>query len=185
MIKPSLPQDRAALIDKDFRVTLPYRRWMNDLTRLALELQAAGAGTGTTTDPLAFTITGSGWISVTGSIESGNFNVTQRTGLTTADLAEGSRYYANHTAGEFDFTTDANYTLTTGEYRNASLTVTDSGTVLTTGRSIEFPDEFPLLLFKNSTAQTLTLKKNSQPGVAVTAGALAVIAPGVTDVEKA
>ena len=93
MIKPSLPQDRAALIDKDFRVTLPYRRWMNDLTRLALELQAAGAGTGTTTDPLAFTITGSGWISVTGSIESGNFNVTQRTGLTTADLAEGSNLY--------------------------------------------------------------------------------------------
>lgn len=185
MIKPSLPQDRAALIDKDFRVTLPYRRWMNDLTRLALELQAAGAGTGTTTDPLAFTITGSGWISVTGSIESGNFSVTQRTGLTTADLTEGSRYYANHSAGAFDFTTDANYTLTATEYRNASLTVTDSGAVLTTGRDLVFPDAFPLLLLKNDTAQTLTLKKTGQTGVTVAAGALSVIAPGLTDVEKA
>lgn len=89
MITPALPQDRAALIDKDFRVTLPYRRWMNDVTRRLAEI-----GTGTTTptpgDPLAFTITGSGWIQVTGSIESGNFTVTQRSSLTTDDLAEGS-----------------------------------------------------------------------------------------------
>lgn len=184
MIKPSLPQDRAALIDKDFRVTLPYRRWMNDVTKRLAEIGEA-TGPIIPNAPLALTITGGGWINATGSVESGNFTIRQRDGLTTDELAEGSSRYANHTAGEFDFTTDADYTLTAGEYRNASLTVTDSGTVLTTGRSIEFPDEFPLLLFKNSTAQTLTLKKNGQPGVAVTAGALAVIAPGVTDVEKA
>ena len=39
------------------------------------------------------------------------------------------------------------------------MTITDSGTVLTTGRSIELPDAFPLMGFHNATAQTLTLKK--------------------------
>ena len=185
MIKPSLPQDRAALIDKDFRVTLPYRRWMNDLTRLALELQAAGTGTIPTSDPLALTITGTGWITVTGSVESGNFNVTQREGLTTANLPEGSSYYANHSAGTFNFTTDANVTLTADEYRNAFLEVTDTGPVLTGGKDMIFPAAFPVLLFKNSTAQTLTLKKSGQTGVTVAAGALAIVAPGLTDVEKA
>lgn len=184
MIKPSLPQDRAALIDKDFRVTLPYRRWMNDVTKRLAEIGEA-SGPIIPAAPLALTITGSGWIQVTGSIASGNFNVTQRTGLTTADLAEGSNYYANHSAAAFNFTTDANITLTADEYRNAFLVVTDTGPVLTTGRDLVFPAAFPVLLFKNSTAQTLTLKKAGQTGVTVAAGAKAVIAPGLTDVEKA
>ena len=41
MIAPSLPQDRAALIDKDFRVTLPYRRWMSDVTKRLAEIEVS------------------------------------------------------------------------------------------------------------------------------------------------
>ena len=33
------PQDRASLIDKGFPVTLPYRRWMSDVTKALLALQ--------------------------------------------------------------------------------------------------------------------------------------------------
>lgn len=128
-------------------------------------------------------ITGSGWINVTGNEENG-FNVAQRESLATTNLPEGTNRYANHSAVAFDFDTDANLTLTPAEYRNAFLELTDTGPVLTTGRDVVFPDEFPLLLFKNSTAQTLTLKKNGQTGVTVAAGAKAVIAPGLTDVEK-
>ena len=186
MTDPILPGHTQGVIDKGFLFTASWRRWANDLTKAVIELKRAG-GTGTipTADPLALTITGTGWITVAGSVESGNFNVTQREGLTTANLPEGSNYYANHSAGTFNFATDANVTLTTDEYRNAFLEVTDTGPVLTGGKDVIFPAAFPVLLFKNSTAQTLTLKKSGQTGVTVAAGAKAVIAPGPTDVEKA
>ena len=82
-----LPQDRAALIDRDLRVTLPYRRWMNDVTKAVNDAQA---GTVTeTAAPLEVTFTGGSWINVTGSIETGNINITLRDGITTDDLPEG------------------------------------------------------------------------------------------------
>lgn len=185
MITPSLPTHSEAVLDKGFLLKTPWRTWANAVTVAIKELQSATGIAPATNDPLALTITGTGWITVTGSVESGNFNVTQREGLTTANLPEGSNYYANHSAGTFNFTTDANVTLTTDEYRNAFLEVTDTGPVLTTGRDLVFPAAFPVLLFKNSTAQILTLKKSGQTGVTVAAGAKAVIAPGPTDVEKA
>ena len=176
-----LPQDRAALIDRDLCVTLPYRRWMSDVTKALLALQ--GAETVTPEAAPETTYTGTGWIKVT--VSDGNVSITQREGLTTDNLPEGTKPYADHTAGVYDFTADANYTLTADEYRNGFLEITDSTVVLTAGRDLVFPAAFPLLLFKNSTAQTLTLKKSGQPGVTVAAGATAVIASGPTDVEKA
>lgn len=89
MITPSLPQDRATLVDKDFRVTLPYRRWMNDVTKRLAEPGTA-SGPIIAGDPVALTIGGTGWIVVTGSVESGHFTITQRPSLTTDNLTEGS-----------------------------------------------------------------------------------------------
>jgi len=75
-----------------------------------------------------------------------------------------------------DLSSDANYTLVTTagseEWRDKFLTITDSGTALTTGRDIVFPDEDgPEYIFTNDTAQTLTCKLSGQTGVAVSAGA--------------
>lgn len=155
---------------------------MSDVTKALLALQ--GGVIATPESPLALSFTGDGWIVVTGSIASGNITVSQREDLTTDDLPEGSNRYADHEAAVYDFTTDANVVLPLAECRGASMTITDSGTVLTTGRSIELPDAFPLMGFHNATAQTLTLKKNGQTGVTVAAGTRAVIWPGPTDVEK-
>ena len=81
MIKPSLPQDRAALIDKDFRVTLPYRRWMSDVTKRLAEIDATETDA-TTTETPALTVTGVGGISVTGSVAAGYLVIAQRADLT-------------------------------------------------------------------------------------------------------
>lgn len=74
-----------------------------------------------------------------------------------------------------DLSSDANYTLVTTagseEWRDKFLTITDSGTALTAGRDIIFPDENgPEYIFTNDTAQTLTCKRSGQTGVAVAAG---------------
>ena len=170
-------------VDGQGRYSPAFLRFLEGLVR---EINALSGGTTATPDTAStpLRITGASWIFVTGNEEDG-FTISQRASLTTDNLTEGANHYANHTAGTFDFETDADVALDADEWRNASLTATDSTVVLTTGRSIEFPDEFPLLLFKNSTAQTLTLKKNGQTGVTVAAGAKAVIAPGLADVEKA
>lgn len=84
-----------------------------------------------------------------------------------------------------NFATDANITLVAAEYQTSCLVFTDTGPALTTGRDVVFPVDFPLMLVRNATAQTLTLKKSGQTGVTVAAGAKAVIASGPTDVEKA
>lgn len=84
-----------------------------------------------------------------------------------------------------EFSADANITLLPAEYWTACLVFTDSPSTLTTGRDVIFPAHFPLMLVRNATAQTLTLKKTGQTGVTVAAGALAIVAPGPLDVEKA
>lgn len=85
----SPPGQVQGVIDKDLRLTVPWRFWVNGITQAVIALQQAGTGTIPVPAP-TFTITGSDWIKVTGSLESGNFQITQREGLTTDDLPEGS-----------------------------------------------------------------------------------------------
>lgn len=84
-----------------------------------------------------------------------------------------------------EFTSDANLTLTTAQCDTSSLVFTDSPTTLTTGRDVVFPAHFPIMLVKNSTLQTLTLKKSGQTGVALVAGASILVISGLTDVVSA
>jgi hypothetical protein len=84
-----------------------------------------------------------------------------------------------------EFTTDANLTLTEAQYQNSAIVFTDSPTTLTAARDVIFPAHFPHIYVKNSTAQTLTLKKSGQTGVALSAGDGFIIASGATDVVKA
>lgn len=83
-----------------------------------------------------------------------------------------------------EFTSDANITLVEAEYLTSALIFTDSPTTLTAGRDVVFPAHFPLMYVKNSTAQTMTLKKSGQTGISVLAGADCVIASGATDVVR-
>lgn len=84
-----------------------------------------------------------------------------------------------------EFTSDANYTLVPADYLSAALLLTDSPSTLTTGRDVIFPAHFPQLYVKNSTAQTLTLKKSGQSGVALAAGGDGIFISGATDVVRA
>lgn len=85
-----------------------------------------------------------------------------------------------------EFTSDANLALTQAQTDTSVLIFTDSvGPNLTAARDVVFPAHFPLMYVKNSTAQTLTLKKSGQTGVAIAAGDGFVIASGSTDVVKA
>lgn len=81
-----------------------------------------------------------------------------------------------------NFASDANITLVAAEHWTSVLVFTDTGPVLTTGRDVIFPARFPLMWVRNSTAQTLTLKKTGQTGIAVPAGETSLIAAGLTDV---
>lgn len=83
MITPSLPQDRAALIDKDFRVTLPYRRWMSDVTKRLAEIDTATGPVIPAPTPVALRITGKDPIKVIGNTASG-FDVSLQAGALTA-----------------------------------------------------------------------------------------------------
>ena len=172
-----LPKIFQRLVDQRGNVDTSFYRWMEDVTA------AINAGVGGVVSAATATLKGTGWIEVEKTAD--GYEIRLRGGLSTNDIPEGVRRYANQTAAAYNFATEAGVVLEREHYRNAFLEMTDSGTVLTTGQDVEFPDEFPLLLFKNSTAQTLTLKKNGQTGVTVAAGAKAVIAPGLTDVEKA
>lgn len=107
----------------------------------------------------------------------------QTDALQNAELALFGPAIAGNVTREF--TTDANITLTSAEYWTSCLVFTDSPSTLTAGRDVVFPANFPMMLVRNATAQTLTLKKSGQAGVTVAAAAKAVIASGPTDVEKA
>lgn len=76
-----------------------------------------------------------------------------------------------------DFTTDADLTLDTDiaagteQWRDCIITITDSGTVLTTGRALIFPDEEgPIYTIYNDSAQTVTAKLAGQTGVGIPDG---------------
>ena len=85
---------------------------------------------------------------------------------TASDILDGLADALVH-----DMASDADYTLgTTGayprEWQHMVIQITDTGVVLTPGKNIIVPDNTRVYLFKNDTAQTLTLK-NSGTGIAV------------------
>lgn len=80
---------------------------------------------------------------------------------------------------------DANYTLIAADYQTCVLVITDTGPVLTAGRDIVFPAHFPRVTVRNQSAQTLTLKKTGQTGVALAAGTTSTFVAGLTDVVQA
>jgi hypothetical protein len=84
----------------------------------------------------------------------------------------------------FNFTADANLTLTATQSQNAVILLSDTGPVLTVGRDVVFPAHFPSCYIKNSTAKILTLKKSGQAGIALAVGGDGIFVSGATDVVK-
>tara|TARA_R100001163_G_C5030568_1_gene170905 strand:+ start:174 stop:1130 length:957 start_codon:yes stop_codon:yes gene_type:complete len=85
---------------------------------------------------------------------------------------------------------DANYTLTTADgstsqARAAMVEITDTSTNLSAGRDIIVPAKTKMYIFKNSTAQILTVKVSGQSGVAVPAGKTMLLHCDATNVEEA
>jgi hypothetical protein len=76
---------------------------------------------------------------------------------------------------------DADATLTSAQVLTSVLVL--AGT-LTAARTLTLPAAFPLVVVKNGTTQTLTLKKAGQAGVTLAAAAIALIYSGATDVGK-
>ena len=87
---------------------------MNDVTKALMSQVGTVDPAPESTFP---TITGAGWIKVTGSYETGNFTIRIRDGITTDDLPEGvtNLYY---TAGRGEI-------LVTGEVGPVALTTDD------------------------------------------------------------
>ena len=97
---------------------------------------------------------------------------------------------------EIDFASDANYTLVandpaddTDEWPFNVIRFTDTGVVLTGGVDVIYPDldtlyggpARPMFIFDNQTAETLTLKRLGETGVAVLAGDRALVFHDGTD----
>lgn len=75
-------------------------------------------------------------------------------------------------ASDADHTLDVDTGAGTEEWRDAIMTLTDTGVVLTGGVDLIFPDEEgPIYTIYNDTAETVTLKVLGQSGVAILAGA--------------
>lgn len=83
-----------------------------------------------------------------------------------------------------NFAADAALTLTQAQCDHGVLVLTDSGAVLTAGRDVVMPAAFPHVVVVNSTAQTLTLKKDGETGATLAAAAAALVACGPTDIIK-
>jgi len=66
-----------------------------------------------------------------------------------------------------NFTSDADLTLTTAQSRYRVISLTDTGTVLTTGRNVIFPADTRVYTIDNNTAQTLTGKTSAGTGIAL------------------
>lgn len=97
-------------------------------------------------------------------------------------MAQDIAHLSGAPAVSIEFTSDADLTLAQGQYQAESITFTDSPATLTAGRVVVFPAHFPTKWVKNSTAQTLTLKKSGQTGVTLAAGAYGIVASGAADV---
>lgn len=93
---------------------------------------------------------------------------------------------------QINFATNANLTLTSSQWAYATIALTDTGPVLTTGRDVIYPNVDSLtggvsrmrFVVKNATAQTLTVKRSGQTGVAIAAGSMALVQHNGTDIEE-
>jgi len=89
-----------------------------------------------------------------------------------------------------NFASDADLTLsTTGAYprqwQNRFINITDTSVFLTTARNVIVPVNEKNTVFKNSTAQTLTIKPAAGTGVAITAGSVTQVQCDGTNVINA
>lgn len=108
MITPSLPQDRATLIDKDLRVTLPYRKWMADGTKAIKDLQEAVAllQGGEAVIPVYSVVQGAG-ISVTGAGTADSPWIVALRPLSDSGVGAGLYKITRDTYGRVEGTEDA------------------------------------------------------------------------------
>lgn len=83
-----------------------------------------------------------------------------------------------------NLTANADYTLTAKENLKNIITITDTGTVLTTGRNIIIDSVGRFIVFKNATTKTLTVKTASGLGVPVIAGATTYLINDGTNVNE-
>lgn len=88
-----------------------------------------------------------------------------------------------------DMASDADYTLgTTGvyprEWQHLVIQVTDTGVILTAARNIIVPVNTRVYLFKNDTAQILTLKTSAGTGIAVAVAMWALLRCDGTNVVR-
>lgn len=85
-----------------------------------------------------------------------------------------------------DMASDADYTLSTitdpQEWQHAEINITDTGVNLTTARNIIVPINEKVYIFRNDTAQSLTLKTSAGTGITVTAGSVNTVRCDGTDV---
>jgi hypothetical protein len=87
---------------------------------------------------------------------------------------------------------DANITMLSNQWQYATIVLTDSGVVLTTGRDLIYPNvdaqtggvSRMRFLFRNSTTQTITVKRSGHAGVAVPAGSASLLQHNGTDIEE-
>ena len=87
------------------------------------------------------------------------------------DIATNTTNIANNAKQDdsviHNIATDSDYTLTAEQNLYGRIEITDAGTVLTTARNIIVNNIEHTFLFKNSTAQTLTVKTSAGTGIAV------------------
>lgn len=78
-----------------------------------------------------------------------------------------------------DMASDADYTLSTAstpkEWQYGEVHITDTGVNLATGRNVIVPTNKKVYIFRNATAQTLTIKTSVGTGIAVSAGSVETV----------
>lgn len=89
-----------------------------------------------------------------------------------------------------NFPADADYSITTNttpaQWQYSSLIFTATSPTLTAARNVIWPakNRRGFFVVKNSTTQTLTIKRTGQPGVSVIAGATMILRDNGTDIEN-
>lgn len=90
-----------------------------------------------------------------------------------------------------NMTADSDYTFvhtdspsTPSDWQNGLIEITDTGVLLTTGRSIIVPANKRTYIFVNSTVQSLTFKVSGQTGVSIASGGNIYAICNGTDIER-
>jgi len=86
----------------------------------------------------------------------------------TTTLDENAKLWDAQTVTH-DFTTDADYTLTSAQNSYGRIVLADTGVVLTTGRNVITDNVEKSFIVQNDTAQTITVKTSVGSGVAIPA----------------